>query len=92
MPAKGRGPASLGGGGKSQNRIVCPSTGDCGLPATNRDVLLIRIPNHALNAQESERAYERADEAIVEPAHKDWNFVGDGSGPYQVLRITVLKH
>jgi hypothetical protein len=73
------------------DRIVCPSTGDCELHYPNRDVLLIRIPNHALSAQESERAYEHADEAILEPAHKGWNFVGDGSGPYQVLRITVLQ-
>ena len=74
------------------DRIICPSRGDCELPYPNRDVLLIRIPNHALNAQESERSYERADEAIVEPAHKGWNFVGDGSAPYQVLRLTTLRH
>jgi hypothetical protein len=73
------------------DRIVCPSMGDCGLRYQNREVLLIRIPNRALSAQESEQAYERADEAILEPSHKGWNFVGDGSGPYQVLRITVLR-
>ena len=58
----------------------------------NRDVILIRVPNHALTARESERAYERADEVAVEPWHKSWNFTGDGSGPYQVLRISILGH
>lgn len=74
------------------DRIICPSTGDCPLHYPDRDVILIRVPNHALTAQESERAYERADEVAVEPWHKGWNFTGDGSGPYQVLRISILGH
>ncbi|HEY4010052.1 MAG TPA: hypothetical protein VGM11_07855 [Acidobacteriaceae bacterium] len=72
-------------------RIICPSTGDCPLPSPMRDVILIRIPNHELSARESELAYQRADEALVQPAHKGWNFVGDNSGPYQVLRVVILR-
>ncbi|HEY5381946.1 MAG TPA: hypothetical protein VIJ65_06800 [Acidobacteriaceae bacterium] len=73
------------------DRIICPSTGDCQLHYPNHDVILIRIPNHALSAQESEQAYKRADEAVIEPWHKGWNFTGDGSGPYQILRISILR-
>jgi hypothetical protein len=73
------------------DRIICPSTGDCTLHYPNRDVILVLIPNHQLSPQESERAYAKADEALVEPWHKGWNFRGDGSGPYQVLRISVLR-
>jgi hypothetical protein len=75
-------------------RFICPSIGDCTLPYPSSEAVLVRIPNHPLSAQQWAREYRIAgsedDESIVlEPWHKGWGFAGDGSGPYQVLRISI---
>lgn len=76
-------------------RIICPSNGGCTLPQEAHGSIAIRIPNHALTEAQAEQAFNIAggEEDYSYgyiPWRKGWNFNGDGTGPYQVLRITVL--
>jgi len=70
-------------------RFICSASGSCMVPPNGHEAILIQIPSHELTLEQSQLAYDKPEETEIQPATKGWNFNGDGTAAYQILRITL---